>query len=164
MTSINAVNAIELAVGNLRKFFIRKADQYSRSLNVHYEEAEDAPEDWESVRKQFIPGKVVKVAKEGLETSLFGAGYEYALRFWHDALHVVLDADFSTAGELRVALRHLEETEAEFGKGSLEANIIAADAFGQTLFYRLQGGFVADQAQFTLGFVRFFNNTEVWKG
>ena len=160
MTNPNSVNAFEKAVDNLRKFFIHRADHYSRTFNVHYMEAPDAPQDWEGIKQQFIPGKVVKVGTEGVETSLFGAGYEYALRFWHDALHVKLNADLSLAGELLVATAHLEEVEAAFGPRSLEVIIMAADAFGQTLFYRLKGGFVESQADFTLDFSRVMVNTD----
>ena len=161
MTNPTAINAFDQAVQNLRKFFINRADHYSRTFNVHYEEAPDAPQDWEGIKRQFIPGKVVKVGTDGVETSLFGAGYEYALRFWHDALHVKLNADLSLEGELVVATAHLEEVEAAFGPRSLEAIIMAADTFGQTLFFRLKGGFVSNQHDYTKAFARVVVNTEV---
>ena len=158
MTNPTAINAFDQAVQNLRKFFIRQADKYSRSFNVHYMEAPDAPQEWEAIKKQFIHGKVVKVGMDGVESSLYGAGYEYALRFWHDALHVKLNADLSLEGELVVATEHLKEVEEAFGPRSLEAIIMAADTFGQTLFFRLKGGFVERQDEFTLALARVMVN------
>lgn len=157
----NQQAAFDKALDNLRKFFIYRAEHYCRTFNVHYEEADDAPQEWEAIKRQFIPGRVVQVAKGGLEHSLFGAAYEYALRFWHDALHVKLNADLSLEGELAVAVEHLKEVEHEFGARSLEAIILAADTFGQTLFFRLKGGFVSNQHDYTKAFARVVVNTEV---
>jgi hypothetical protein len=58
-----------------------------------------------------------------------------ALRFWHDALHLSLGADFSAEGELEVAMHHLARAKAKgLGPKTFEYALLRAITVGQVLY------------------------------
>ncbi len=77
----------------------------------------------------------------------------HAGRYWHDATHIRLQADFSLAGELKVAAAQIELASMWFGPGSLEVLLLTADTVGQALHYAKSGMFVEDQLAFAKAFI-----------
>lgn len=77
----------------------------------------------------------------------------HASRYWHDATHIRLQADFSLSGELTVAAAQIEFASMVFGPGSLEVLLLTADTVGQALHYAKSGMFVEDQLAFARAFI-----------
>lgn len=77
-----------------------------------------------------------------------------AFRAWHDSLHLVLQTDFSYAGEMLTADAHQRALTGQLGCFEAEAKaLLWADTAGQTMYHRTHGDFPADQAAFVRAFL-----------
>lgn len=84
----------------------------------------------------------------GSERTIYGSpAVNHAFRFWHDAVHFELGADFSPAGEARVAYAQLREARA-LGAGREALRMLRADTLGQVWYFAHHGRFVEDQREF----------------
>lgn len=72
----------------------------------------------------------------------------HAFRAWHDALHLSLNADFTSEGEYRVGIE-----QARLIDSDIMARIILAEVNGQVEYFERHGCFPANQLQFTLNYV-----------
>lgn len=72
----------------------------------------------------------------------------HAFRFWHDHLHVTRGLGMSLSDELAVSVLHVQYVDLAYGKGSIEAALMAADTAGQALYYMVHGEHVPNQLQF----------------
>lgn len=87
------------------------------------------------------------VSGEHGDKTIFGTAWNNGRqRVWHDGIHLALQADTSTAGELRVARQQCLELERI--AGATLAYILWCDIRGQTLYLDATGGFPDDQASF----------------
>ena len=71
-------------------------------------------------------------------------------RAWHDAIHLDLSADTSIQGEARVSREQARQTEVRCG--TVLANWVYADLWGQTLMMDQWQKFPIDQVAFTIHF------------
>lgn len=160
--AVQRTEDIDIAIERLGKFIERKANEWSRVLSVSYEESDEHVFDSFEEAVKNVEGALamkhpVYVLKAEADHSVYGKPHVvWALRFWHEVLHYVLNADFSEAGEFKVSLAHIRDAEEEFGKGSLEAKLMHAETLGQVSYYWVHGEFVKDQKAFDLNYIKRF--------
>jgi hypothetical protein len=97
----------------------------------------------------------VYVMKSEAEHSIYvSPHFVWALRFWHEWLHFMLDADFSPDGEHKVSEFHRTRVEQEFGKHSLEAKLCIAETSMQVQYFAMHGEFVKNQLEFARAMIK----------
>jgi hypothetical protein len=130
------------------------AHECTRRSGINYEESDEhSCETWEETKAMFQSAQTlnqpVYVRRSDSETCIYTSeAANWAFRFWHDYLHYQHDLTFSFIDEVLVGQFQVSATENEFGKGSLEAKLMAADTIGQVLYYQMHGEFIADQLAF----------------
>ena len=78
-----------------------------------------------------------------------------AFRAWHDALHLHYGLDFTYAGEMFTAQKHIEAMTGQLGFFEENAKaILWADTAGQSEYFRIHGEFPVDQRAFVLAYTR----------
>lgn len=115
-----------------------------------YEVKEGAPNTYEALVEQVNSsdtGQHILISPEGSDTSIYGAEINAMFRFWCDALHLLLDADFSLQGELRVIARH-QQAAFHLNLSHAAKELLKFDTEGQVRYYFKTKRFVPDQAQF----------------
>lgn len=107
-----------------------------------------APSTFEDLMR--LDSKEAIVWSGASECTIYGdPSVNYAMRAWHDSLHRKLSADFSLAGETRVALEHCRLIESDG-----LARIIWAEVVGQAEFFERFGQFPENQVEFILGEIK----------
>lgn len=143
----------ERARANLTRFVINKAAKLSRELGFSYEDAEDAPNNDDAVAEAFQRSVRAHAAfpvwngacDRTIYTNREG---NLAFRFWHDMLHATQRKCMTLDDEIALGKVHIAAVQAEFGRNSVEAMMIAADTIGQSLYEYEHGEFPADQLAF----------------
>ena len=143
----------ERARANLTRFVIHKAAKLSRELSFSYEDAEDAPSSDEAVAAAFENSVKTHAAfpvwngacDRTIYTNREG---NLAFRFWHDMLHATQRKCMTLDDEIALGKVHIAAVQAEFGRNSVEAPMIAADTIGQSIYEHERGEFSADQLAF----------------
>lgn len=101
-----------------------------------------------------LSGELLPVWSGGSDKTIYlSPEINHAGRYWHDATHIRLQADFSLSGELKVAAAQIELASMWFGPNSLEVLLLTADTVGQALNYAKSGMFVEDQLAFAKAFI-----------
>lgn len=114
----------------------------------------DAPSTWDELR-EYRADPVLIVYDGHSERTIWPTPHDnYALRAYHDSLHLELDADFSTAGELRVAREHVRLAKRD-GVSKLGRRMLWLDIAGQIAYIDKHGDFPTDQAAFVEDCLRF---------
>lgn len=115
----------------------------------HFKVSDSAPQTFEALKREYAETGVIHVWSGASDTTIYGdASVNHAMRAWHDALHVELDADFTLDGERRVALR-----QAELIGCSKLAPIILAEVLGQVEYFQTHGQFPKDQLAFVKAYL-----------
>lgn len=155
MPASNRTNNLLIARTRLSDFVTRKAQHVTRITGVNYEECDNAPDSFDTVKECFNaalrnvqPYKVFKGASDN--TIYLKPHHNWAFRFWHDYLHFVRDLDFSTEHEIRVGQIQMAEVAQEFGLGSLEYLLMEIDTVKQVEHFAHTGQFVENQLEFAL--------------
>jgi len=113
-------------------------------LAPKYEVSEQAPQTYAELTDAYRKRGIITVWSGASDQTIYGdANVNFAMRAWHDALHIELGADFSLAGETRVALKQAEL----IGDAEL-AKILMAEVLGQVEYYHRHGQFPIDQHAF----------------
>lgn len=96
-----------------------------------------------------IAGQPLPVFHGGCERTIYGSPtINYAVRAWHDSLHIKHRLDFIEACECAVGLLQVAAI-----SGAYEKRLIWADTIGQTEYYARYGEFVCDQRAFVLAYI-----------
>lgn len=110
---------------------------------------DDAPETYAELRARFERYGYIPISGASSQTSIYGSPSTNVLfRVWHDYLHIVYRQDFSVAGEMEIARRHVDELSHPRDKA-----LIWADTAGQVEYYRRFGEFPTDQRAFVLDYL-----------
>ncbi|ARB11225.1 hypothetical protein [Marinomonas phage CPP1m] len=91
--------------------------------------------------------KIIPVANYGSSSSIYGNYFNTVFRFWHDALHLDLNEDFSMKGEEAVANQHIQAAK-DAGLSNLAIAILTFDTIGQVRHYYSHKEFVNNQESF----------------
>jgi len=146
------------ARGRLTDFVIQRAADTAKRVGFGYAACPIAPATYANLREEFRrashlgePFPVYSGASsKTIYTSTIG---NWAFRFWHDVLHCEMNADFSPAGERKVASQQCRDCAEAFGSDSMEFKLLAADTIGQVQYYTECGGFVEDQLTYVLDLI-----------
>ena len=97
------------------------------------------------------------VSDENSETVIWDQPQDnFIYRFVHDMSHVEMGLGFTPCDEFELAHRLLARLEKSgYHSDSLEWQLYAADAVGQTVFYAVTKRFVTDQLQYALDVVTY---------
>lgn len=133
-----------------------EAASWASDLGFSYVPSVMAPGTFEAAKAEFkvaraAPRGFYRVSKEHSAKTIFrDAETNYALRFWHDMLHVDLGADFSLSGERRVAREHLRVLTECYSvpRASLLWRLMRIDSLGQNECVHAIGRFPSDQRRF----------------
>lgn len=144
---------LDKARNSLTIFMIHEAEKLRRNLGFGYVESADAPNDYEGLRAAWDVSMRTKAAlpvyNGGSERTIYTMSEgNYAFRFVHDAAHVMLQANFSPAGEARVFQYLGNKVKKAFGADSMEYKLYAADTIGQVAYYAVHRDYVGDQLAF----------------
>lgn len=147
--------ALLAARTRLGKFVLSRAQ---RQHGPGYRASEFGVSSWSELRARWnlcmVSGEPLPVWDGGSSKTIYlTPEINHAGRYWHDATHVRLGADFSLSGELRVAAKQIEVASCFFGSSSLEVLLLTADTAGQALHYARSGEFVEDQLAFALDYI-----------
>lgn len=114
-----------------------------------------------------VPGvDPMPVYDGGCDRSIYSSpAGNHAFRAWHDLAHLSLGAGFDAAGELMVAVYHVEIARAH-GLSDLACRALWADTWGQFRYGQVHGldVFVDDQRTFVLDCLAFGIETVVTSG
>ncbi len=144
----------------LTKFMIHKAHKVKRKLGFGYVESPFAPQSFAELCAEFAGSqmecKALPVYSEACDNTIYiNKEGNWAFRYWHDTLHVMLDADYSQYGECIVAMRHLREIGDTFGYSSPEFLMVNADTLGQVEYYARNNRFPTNQLKFVESYCSF---------
>ncbi len=157
--SVQRVSMLNVARARLSSFVMRMANDITRSTGINYEENDAAPETWLEAKAMFQSAltlnKPVYVRKSDSDMTIYTSpAANWAFRFWHDYVHFKHDLSHSFIDEILVSNFQVEAVEREFGVGSLEAKLMAADTYGQVMYFRVHGTFIADQLAFAKSYIQ----------
>lgn len=152
------------ARANLSAFVLDQAAIIQNATGLYYEGAENAPNSYDEVLKEFNQagqnGGRIRVYSGSCENTIYTAApVNLAFRFWHDYLHFKNKFDFSRTGEELTALIHCGQVAARFGLGSVEYLLMQVDTFGQVAHFWDVGGFVDNQLNFAAQKLNVKNST-----
>ena len=141
----------------LSAFVERQAIVAAASLGFGWVGEPDAPDTYPDLQAAFSDSQ--RSAKPMPVSSLYCDNVIYqkpetnfALRFWHDTLHVQTGLTFALDDELELGLRHLKIAEANgINKHSLAWRILRIDMLGQNYLLGIAKRFPLDQARFVHG-------------
>ena len=132
-------------------------------LGISPEVSDDAPGTWAELQahaETYGPLNL-SISKDGNENTIYGEGSEgydknVNARALHDYLHLHYNADFSVAGERRVAEATCELFRLMFKSimnPEVEA-VVRAEVVGQAMFHARWGLFVIDQPAFDYAYLK----------
>lgn len=134
-----------------------EAADVRRRVGFTFQLTTDAPETFEALRMHWraslSTGQPLPVSSLHCDRTIFRREHiNHVVRFWHDSLHVELDAGFSLTGEQAVAERQQQVIGGIYGlpENSLVRRLMWVDSFGQALCAERIGHFPADQRRFDL--------------
>lgn len=111
-----------------------------------------APDDLRSVSSSATG--VLAVYGEYSDQTIYGApANNHLARAWHDTIHMELQADIDMEGERRVSDQ--QALEAERLTGTIIADLVHADLWGQTVYYHTLKSFPTNQAAFVWHWLRY---------
>jgi hypothetical protein len=155
---VQRTNDIETARARLTKFVLRKASDIVRNTGISYEETntsslyastyEEVIENFNRALSTPCPYYVMQDFSDS--TIYTDPSANHAFRFWHDWLHYKHKLDFSTTDEKFVGHIQTAAVIAEFGLGSLEAQMMYLDTVGQVEYFASNNAFVENQLEWTL--------------
>lgn len=122
-------------------------------LGVSYRPSSVAPRTFDQVRIEYhmarLTGTPFRVP--AADTQLFRQSHiNHALHFWHDLVHLGLDADFSLAGRRQVTNHHLVVLRHCYGLTPVSpvARLLRTDSFDRHLCWFLTGHQPLDEQRF----------------
>lgn len=151
------LNAIAEAALKLESYVSVKAIETANELGFGWQPAPDAPDTYPSLQEAYKLSRTVltdlPVSSLHCDTVVFpNQRTNYAMRYWHDTLHVRLDLSFALSNELELGLHHLSIAERDgIRKHSLEWEMLRVDLLGQNYLLGIAGRFPKDQRQFVIG-------------
>lgn len=132
-----------------------EAHRASQVVGYGYRPAELAPNTYDEAvaeaKAAQYTGLAYRVSTLHSEATIFRSpATNYALRFWHDMVHVIHGTDFSPAGERRAGEIHLRVLREDYGvsTGSLVGRLMWLDSIGQYACHDTVGVFPEDQRRF----------------
>lgn len=144
---------------NLSNVIIKIAHNISKSLNIGFEESNNAPNTFKQLKEHYKniknSGGTFKVYSGGCDTTIYTSLHaNYAFRFWHDITHLTYDLGFSTNDEIETAKKQMEVLKKYIPADSLEFKLFYADTIGQTEYYADHKDFVKDQMAYVVDYVK----------
>jgi hypothetical protein len=147
----------DVASKNLSRFVVVQANNAVKDLGFTWDARADAPDDYEKLQKAYKlsrqTGQPLPVSSLYCDSVIYQkVEINYAMRFWHDTLHVETGLTFSLDDELELGLHHLKVAENNgIVKDSLEWRILRVDILGQNYLLGIAKRFPLDQATFVHG-------------
>jgi hypothetical protein len=139
MINLNAVLELENA-------FNEKSLQWQLS-GIKMETTEESKDSFKELKEGFKFSNIITVSTIGCDTSIFSKQANLNFRFWHDAIHLLLNKDFSLSGETSVISFQLNELK-KMGLSNDALSLFNCDAQGQVEYYYMFKEFVTCQKEF----------------
>jgi len=139
---------------NLGQVVHVQAQAMQHLLGFGWTGAADAPSTFPTLQRAFVASQAsgcpLPVSNRNPGSTIYDDhDQNLALRFWHDATHVLLDCGFDLDSGLTVAVAHLDVLRAYgFGPESMEHALLHADTVGQAICVATAGALPEDQACF----------------
>ena len=100
------------------------------------------------------------VLENGITLSVCGGSTNELVRYWHDLIHLEINAGFSLHDEMRVTNEHIRQLSAVDSKYTkLFTDIINADIGGQAIYYDINNRFIVNGVRFVHNFLYEPENT-----
>ena len=116
-----------------------------------------ALKEWRAINGEFAS---MPVLENGKTLSVYGGSINEHVRYWHDLIHLEINAGFGLNDERRVTNEHVRQLSAVDSKyAKLFIDIIKADIGGQAEYYASNNRFVINGARFVHNFLYEPKNT-----
>lgn len=100
------------------------------------------------------------IRANGITLSVYGGRINELVRYWHDLIHLELNAGFGCADELKVTAEHIRQLKLiDSPYIGLFCDIVNADIGGQTEYYNLHKRFIIDGKRFVHNYLYDSSNT-----
>lgn len=116
----------------------------------------DAPDTLAKLKARAKRDGVITVSSLHSDLTIYGdPEVNYAARAWHDACHILANAEFDDAGERAVCELQCKQLRMVYGDASsrLFQAIVRAEVAGQLEYKAAHGAFPADQRAFVLDYM-----------
>lgn len=144
---INNINEekIDNAISELENF-IRDSANLLFFKGWNYFLTNNAPENFRELLS-FKKGKIIPIANYGNNSIYSDDKINGMFRFYHDVVHLELNANFSREGEYMTSDKHIEDGK-KYGLSELALTILKIDTRSQVDYYFLHKKFVKNQKTF----------------
>lgn len=145
------------AVDNLSVFVREMANKAAADQGFAWTATTNAPDTYDKLRIAYRlsrkTGAALPVSSLYCDTVLYkNPADNYAMRFWHDTLHMKTGLTFDLDDELELGLRHLALAEQNgVTRYSLEWRMLRIDILGQNYLLGIAKRFPLNQAEFVRG-------------
>lgn len=146
---------------NLTRHIHREAERIIQRAGFGWYATADAPSTYKDLKAAYVQcverRQPLPVSDENSETVIWDQPQDnFIYRFVHDMSHVEMGLGFTPCDEFELAHRMLARLERSgYRSDSLEWQLYAADAVGQTMFYAITKRFVTDQLQYAVDVVAY---------
>lgn len=156
-TTQNQLPLYDQAVKNLSAFVVERAKETAHAKGFGWIAKPNAPDTFIKLRAAHRfserTGTPMPVSSLYCDNVIYTEpSINYAMRFWHDTLHIGTDLTFSLDDELELGLHHLGIAERHgIRKHSTEWEMLRVDLLGQNYLLGIAKRFPLDQADFVRG-------------
>lgn len=145
------------AARDLSVFVVEQAEKTRAETGFGWVAVPDAPGTYPLLtaahKRSVQTGEALPVSSLYCDNVIYqGNSVNYAMRFWHDTLHITTGLTFALDDELELGLHHLTIAErAGIKKGSMEWQMLRIDMLGQNYLLGIAKRFPIEQDQFVKG-------------
>lgn len=145
------------AARNLSRFVTDMAGKTATEKGFVWEARPDAPDTYDKLKaaykRSIETGEPMPVSSLFCDRVIYQSpSQNYAMRFWHDTLHMSTGMTFALDDELELGLHHLAIAERNgIKRYSTEWRMLRVDLLGQNYLLGIAKRFPIDQAEFVRG-------------
>ena len=145
------------AASNLSKFVTDMAGKTAAEKGFVWTATPDAPDTYDKLtaayKRSIQTGEPMPVSSLYCDRVIYQKpSQNYAMRFWHDTLHMTTGLTFALDDELELGLHHLAIAEQNgIKRYSMEWRMLRVDLLGQNYLLGIAKRFPIDQAEFVRG-------------